>query len=152
MEPAVEVSARIARSPEEVWAAFADPSRYARWSPEASGASSEGPLAQGARFTGSNRNRLMRWSTSCQVVESVPGSAFAFDVSYLGMAVSRWRYVATTDEDGCLVTEQWFDRRGPVMKVLGIVGTGVADRTEHNRQTMTETLAALKAELERAGG
>ena len=152
MEPDVEVCIRINRPAVEVWTAVADPSRFAQWSPESSGASSRGPLVQGARFTGSNRNGPLRWSTACLVVESLPEGAFAFDVSFLGMSVARWRYQLTPDGEGCLVHEQWWDRRGPVMKVLGIVGTGVADRVEHNRRTMNQTLAGLKDDLEASAG
>jgi hypothetical protein len=36
------------------------------------------------------------------------------------------------------------------MKVLGAVGTGVADRRTHNERTMRATLDALAAELEEA--
>jgi hypothetical protein len=99
-------------------------------------------------FSGSNRNGLFRWSTSGRVVESDPGRSFAFDVSFVGLAVSRWRYALTIGSGGVEVVEQWWDRRGPVMKGLGLVGTGVANRREYNEAGMRVTLAALKAGLE----
>ena len=149
LDPDVSVSAVVRCPVDVVWAAIADPVRIAQWSPESSGVSVDpGPLATGARFGGANRNGLFRWSTSCVVVESAPGHAFAFDVTYLGFAVARWRYVVTTVDGGCSVEEQWWDRRGPMMKAVGIVGTGVVDRARHNEETMTATLAALCADLE----
>jgi hypothetical protein len=148
--PDVHVTISVSRPAIDVWRAIADPTRVATWSPEARAAHVDvaGALAVGARFTGSNQNGPLRWTTSCVVVESVQGAAFAFDVSYLGMAVARWRYEITGTAVGCEVEEQWWDRRGPVMKAIGLIGTGVADRVAHNRRTMTKTLAALKADCE----
>jgi hypothetical protein len=64
------------------------------------------------------------------------------------MAVARWRYEIRGTAVGCEVEEQWWDRRGPLMKAIGLIGTGVHDRVVHNRRTMTATLAALKADCE----
>jgi len=149
-EPDVSVATTVAREPQVVWTAVAVPERIASWSPETSGArtATTGPLAVGARFTGSNANRWWRWSTQCVVVESLPGSAFAFEVTYLGLAVARWRYAIASAGEGSIVTEQWWDRRGLLVKAIGIVGTGVIDRRGHNAETMRQTLAALKADLE----
>lgn len=47
--------------------------------------------------------------------------------------------------------EESFDHRGLLMKLLGTLGTGVADRETHNRRTMQETLDALAVELAEAG-
>ena len=153
-EPDVSVATTVARDPDVVWTAVADPERIAAWSPEARGArtTTAGPLTVGARFTGSNANRWWRWSTQCVVVESRQGSAFAFDVTYLGLAVARWRYPIAPTGEGSVVTEEWWERRGPLVKAVGIVGTGVVDRRAHNAETMRQTLAALKADLEAASG
>jgi hypothetical protein len=86
------------------------------------------------------------------VVESVPGSTFAFDVTFLGLEVARWRYEVRADGHGCDVEELWWDHRGFVMRSLGVLGTGVKDRRAHNTRTMTDTLAALKADLEAPAG
>ena len=153
-EPDVSVSTIVTREPGVVWVAVADPQQIASWSPEARAArtATAGPLAVGARFTGSNANRWWRWSTQCAVVESLPGSAFAFDVTYLGLRVARWRYAIAAADEGSFVTEQWWDRRGLVVKAMGVVGTGVVDRRAHNAETMRQTLAALKADLEAVPG
>lgn len=128
----------------------ADPQQISRHSPETTGVRTSvgGPLPVGASFAGSNANGWFRWTTSCVVVESEPRRAFAFDVTFLGLAVSRWRYAVTPEPDGCIVEEQWWDHRGVLMKTIGAVGTGVRDRRAHNTRTMTDTLSALKAHLE----
>jgi carbon monoxide dehydrogenase subunit G len=148
--PDLVVSTTVARSPQEVWSVVADPSRLVAHSPEAHHvrADASGPLPVGALFTGSNRRSVFRWSTRCRVVESTPGEAFAFEVAYLGMAVALWRYVLQPDGAGTRVEEQWTDRRGVLMKAIGAVGTGVADRRAHNERTMRATLESLTRALE----
>jgi uncharacterized protein YndB with AHSA1/START domain len=148
--PDVSVRTTISADPLDIWAAVADPRRLTEWSPDSTAVrcSVEGPLPVGVSFSGSNRNGLFRWSTISRVVESDPGRSFAFDVSFLGLAVSRWRYELTVGPSGVEVQEQWWDRRGPVMTGLGLVGTGVANRREYNEAGMRVTLAALKAGLE----
>lgn len=148
--PDVSVRTTISVDPLHLWAAVADPRRLTEWSPDSTAVrcSLDGPLPVGASFSGSNRNGRFRWSTSSRVVESEPGHAFAFDVTFLGLAVSRWRYELTAGPSGVDVEEQWWDRRGPVMRVLGRVGTGVGNRREYNQAGMRTTLAALRAALE----
>jgi uncharacterized protein YndB with AHSA1/START domain len=149
--PDLEVSVDVRRPAAQVWAAVADPNRFVSWSPEAnavSDASSSGPLPVGATFSGANRHGMFRWTTRCRVVESTPAEAFAFEVTYLGLAVARWRYSLTPQGDTTHVAEQWWDQRGTLMKALGTMGTGVRDRRTHNEITMRATLAALTTELE----
>jgi uncharacterized protein YndB with AHSA1/START domain len=150
--PDVSVDVVVRRTPDSVWDAVADPRRIASWSPEARDVSRTGDVTGampvGTTFAGSNRRGVFRWTTRCAVVESTPGEAFAFDVTYLGMAVARWRYELTAVDGGTRVQEQWWDSRGLAMKAIGLVGTGVADRRTHNERTMRETLAALAADLE----
>jgi hypothetical protein len=152
--PDVSVSVVVRRTPRAVWDAVADPRRIASWSPEAHAVSgtdaASGPMAVGTTFSGTNKRGVFRWTTRCRVVESTPGEAFAFDVTYLGLSVARWRYAITAVDGGSRVEEQWWDTRDAPMKALGAVGTGVADRRTHNERTMRETLAALAADLEEA--
>jgi uncharacterized protein YndB with AHSA1/START domain len=151
--PDLSVRTCIRASSVRVWEAIAEPGRIAEWSPESTGVSdnSAGPLPVGATFSGSNRNGPWRWSTQCVVVESLRGEAFAFDVSFLGLTVARWRYAISAGPDGVDVEEQWWDRRGRVMKVLGALGTGVVDRRSHNEAGMHATLAALRVAMEASG-
>jgi hypothetical protein len=39
--------------------------------------------------------------------------------------------------------QRYTDRRGRVKRLIGRLVTGVADRSEHNHKTMTETLLRL---------
>jgi hypothetical protein len=84
------------------------------------------------------------------VVEAEEGRTFAFDVSSGGLSVARWGYLFEPTAAGCRVEEYWEDRRGPVIKVLGRLATGVADRAPHNRGTMTATLENLATAAESA--
>jgi hypothetical protein len=153
----VSVTIEVGAPPDRVFALVSDLPRMGEWSPEcircewldgARGA------ARGARFKGHNRRGLFRWSTTGEVVACDPGPArreLAFDISFLGMPVARWRYTVEPLADEpttSRVTEQWEDRRGRVMQVLGTVGTGVRDREAHNRAGMEETLRRLKVAAE----
>jgi hypothetical protein len=151
-EADVSVVIEAACSPEAAWQLIADPACISRWSPESTQVKADcaAPLPVGARFRGLNRHGLFRWSTTSRVVESTEGSAFAFDVTFLGTPVARWRYAITPIAGGCRIEEQWWEHRGRMLKVAGIVGTGVADRAKHNRRTMEATLRAMKSELEAA--
>jgi uncharacterized protein YndB with AHSA1/START domain len=145
-ETIVTVERDVAAPPETVWTLISDVTRMGEWSPEATGATwlgdAAGP-AVGARFRGHNRQGWRRWSTTGEVVEAEPGRAFAFDVVAGPLTVARWGYRFEPTETGCRVSERWEDKRGAVIKVLGRLATGVADRSDHNRQGMETTLANL---------
>ena len=125
------------------------------WSPECvrcewiGGATGAAP---GAKFKGYNRVGRRRWSTTGTSSLPTPASELAWDVtSVLGLKVARWRYrIEPDDGGGCLVTESTEDNRGVVMKVLGLVATGVSDRAAHNRAGMEATLAADQGRRSRA--
>lgn len=152
--PDVEVSTHIRCSPEDAWLLVANPAATAAFSPELHSVtmSAQAPLPVGERFTGTNRRGRRQWSTSCRVVESNADKSFAYDVAYMGLSVARWRYVVVPDGDGCHVSEQWWDRRGLVVRFVGEWGTGVHDRPAHNRQTMAITLDRMRAQLEAGAG
>jgi hypothetical protein len=126
-----------------------------RLSPENTGGSwqrgATGP-AVGAVFKGRNRNGVRRWSTTVRVVQSSPGSRFAFAVSsYLGIPVSEWSYdIVPTGDGGCDVTETWADRRPRWFKGPAGLATGVLHRDDTSTAAnLEQTLAALKALAER---
>jgi hypothetical protein len=131
----------------------ADMPRMGEWSPECErvvwmrGASA---ATVGVEFTGHNRTGRRRWSTHGTVTVADRGREFAFEVrSVLNLPVSRWTYRFDSDSPGrCRVTETTVDRRGWVIKMLGRLATGVGDRAERNRQTMTQTLERLRAAAE----
>jgi uncharacterized protein YndB with AHSA1/START domain len=144
----VAVSRHIAADPAAVWRLVGDPTRMGEWSPEALAqqwlGGATGP-AVGARFRGTNRIRWRRWSTVCTVVAWVPEREVGWDVSAYGLAVARWTYRLVPDGAGTLLVEEFSDRRGPLMKVIGVSVRGVADVVAHNRTTMIETLERIGA-------
>lgn len=146
-----QVSADIAAPAEKVWSLVSDLPRMGEWSPENTGGrwigGATGP-ATGARFRGSNRKGLRRWSTTCKVTAADVGAKFAFDVTYGPLPISTWEYTFTDNGTGTTVREEWTDRRPAWMKLGSIPVMGVADRAEHNRLGMQHTLDRLKAAAE----
>ena len=136
-----------------VWQLVSDLPAMGRLSPENAGGrwlrGATGP-AQGARFRGTNRQGWRRWSTRVVVTECEPGRRFAFGVSSLGLAVSRWSYDVADRPGGCVVTETWEDSRGRVIDALGRIVSGVEDRTGYTARSIDQTLAAVKATAEAA--
>ena len=153
MGESTEVSVDVKASPAAVYEMVSDLPRMGRWSPECTrcdwlgGATAAVP---GAKFKGRNRRGPRRWSTTGTVVSARPGEELSFDItSVFGLPVARWTYRITANgEGGSTVVEQWDDRRNGLMKVLGRLATGVADRKEHNTAGMRATLDRIKAEAE----
>jgi hypothetical protein len=147
----VEVTQHMAADPAVVWGMVSDVTRMGRWSPETTSCrwvgGATGP-AEGARFVGTNRYGLRRWSTRCTVTAAEPGRRFAFDVDVAGVPVARWAYDLRETPEGCAVTESWSDRRPRWMRVSSVPVMGIADRAEHNRRGMRATLESLKAASE----
>ena len=148
----VAVSTDVDAPPDRVYRLISDLPRMGEWSPECvrcdwvGGAT--GPVVC-ARFKGGNRRGIYRWSTTGEVVAAEPDRELAFDVSFLGLPVARWRYtVDPGPAGGSRITETWEDRRGRAMRVIGVVGTGVRDRVAHNTDGMRETLDRIKAAAE----
>ena len=145
----VTVSTTIDAPPARVYELVADVTRMGEWSPEC--VRCEWVGGGRTKFKGHNRRGFRRWSTNGTVVEDVPGKAFVFDVDYLGQPVARWgyRFESSPDGAGTVVTETWEPHTSGPMKLIGRLGTGVADRAEHNRAGMAQTLARIKAAAER---
>jgi len=148
----VEVSQDMAADPAKVYDLVSDLPRMGQWSPENTGgrwlAGATGP-AVGAKFKGTNRHRLLRWSTTVKVTDASPGKRFAFEVTYGPVPISTWAYEFEPDGSGCKVVESWSDRRPTWMKIASVPLMQVADRNAHNRRNMQATLAALKAAAEK---
>jgi hypothetical protein len=141
---------RIAARADDVWALVADVTRMGEWSPECVRCRWLGPASPrpGARFKGTSRNGWHRWSTTSTVVDARPGRTFAFDVTYFGRPVARWRYDLSEDSDGTLLSESVEDRRGRVLRAVSPYITGTRDRAPHNVATMQTTLERIKAAAE----
>jgi uncharacterized protein YndB with AHSA1/START domain len=146
--PGDEVSLRIAAPPERLYEIVTDIANMGQLSPECIGGKwlggATGP-AVGARFKGTNKRGIARWSTKNEVVEAEPGRAFAFETQQSG---TRWTYRFEPDGDGTVVTESraaWRSRP-LVAKVFSVLALGgVADHDDEMRDGMRATLERLKA-------
>ncbi len=147
------VTVRIAAPPERIYAMVSDVTQMGRLSPECTGGhwlgGATGP-AVGARFKGSNKRGLARWSTTNEVVAAEPGRAFAFETQQSG---TRWSYRLEPDGDGTLVTEERaaFKARPLLARVFSRVALGGVDEHDDElRAGMRATLERLKAVAEGA--
>lgn len=146
--PQVSRTVTVDAPSERLWALISDLPGMGRFSPENTGGSwadgADGP-AVGARFRGTNRAGWRRWGTQVVVVRCLPGLEFAFTAAALGQVAAEWSYVVQSTASGCTVTETWTDRRGPLIKGLGRLVTGVADRPAYAATSIEQTLAGVKA-------
>jgi ribosome-associated toxin RatA of RatAB toxin-antitoxin module len=150
-QPEVRVERLIRAEPLELYELVADVGRMGEWSPETEACTWSGGAtgpAVGAKFKGTNRNGKKKWSTDCSVVAAEPGKVFAFDVKAGPFKVARWTYTFDVSGDACRVTETWTDQRGRIATWAGKPASGVADRGDHNRTTMEQTLERLATAVE----
>jgi hypothetical protein len=105
----------------------------------------------GARFRGTNKRGIRRWSTVATVTDAAPGTQFAFDVTSLGVIpIARWQYDIAPAEGGCVVTESTWDRRPSWFYGIAWLSTGVTDRAGVNTRNIAKTLQRLKEKAESA--
>ncbi len=151
MAETVSVSREIGAPADSVWAMVSDVTRMGEWSPETTNAEwvkgATAPVV-GARFKGTNQGGGKTWSTGATVTSADPGRRFSFLVAVGMLKVAEWSYDFEPTDAGCRVTETWADRRNGLTKALGKPLTGVADRAEHNRAGMEQTLERLAAAAE----
>jgi len=144
-------SIEIAVAPETAFAAIADLPAMGRRSPENRGGKwlngVTGP-ARAAKFKGDNTHGSSSWSTIATVTDYAVPNRFAFNVKYGAFKISRWVYDVERTPGGCRVTESWTDRRGYLVR--RDARKNDYDRAEFTRESIRETLARLKAELEAA--
>jgi len=108
----------------------------------------DGPVV-GATFDGHNRHGELEWTTQGKVIEADPGRAFAFECSMMDYHYSTWGYRIEPTDSGCRVTEWTEDLRPQSAMEFSKKISGIDDRTERNRQTMTVTLERLAAAVEK---
>jgi uncharacterized protein YndB with AHSA1/START domain len=147
----VEISRFIAAPPEAVYDAIADVTRMGEWSTECHTCEwHEGVDAPvvGATFDGHNRNGDHEWTTQGKVVTAEPGREFAFECSMMDFHYATWGYRIEPADGGCLVTEWSDDFRPESTLEFSKQISGVDDRAERNRATMSSTLERLAAALE----
>jgi uncharacterized protein YndB with AHSA1/START domain len=147
-QAADEVSLRISAPPDLVYEIVTDVAGMGRLSPECTGGrwlgDATGP-AVGARFKGTNKRGMVRWSTTNEVVEADPGRAFSFKTLQSGY---QWTYRMEPDGEGTLVSESRapFRARPLLAKVVTQLLLGGEDgHTDELRAGMQHSLERLKA-------
>jgi hypothetical protein len=150
-EPTATAEITVGAQPQAVYDLVSDVTRIGDFAVECRSCEwiDAGGPADGARFKGSNRRGVRRWSTVSRVTDAEPGRRFGFETSSLGTPVARWQYDLVATADGCQVTESTWDRRPGWFRVASIVATGVRDRTAENSQNIRTTLERLKAVVEK---
>jgi hypothetical protein len=147
----VEETVDIHAPPDLVYDTVIDVTRWGRFSPECTGAttqSHDGPLQVGSKFSGHNRRGpIRRWTTHCTVTAAEPGRLFSFDSAAIGLPIATWSYhlEAIDGGTGTRLTETWHDNRGRLMRSIAVIVSGIRDRATHNRESMQITLQRLKA-------
>jgi hypothetical protein len=146
-------SIEIEAPPEKLYELVSDVRRMGEWSPECrqcqwlDGAT--GP-AVGARFKGTNRNGVARWSTKPRVVAADEGREFAFVTRWLGRDMTRWSYRFEPSGDRTTVTES-FEMLADMPWYFGVterIMMGISDRKADLEANMAETLRKIKAAAE----
>lgn len=151
-----QASTDVDASPTALYDVVSDVRRIGEWSPECrrcewiGGAS--GPVV-GARFKGSNRRGVARWSTKPRVVVADPGRDFAFVTGHLGRDMTRWSYRFESTTGGTKVTESFEMLRDMpwYFRLADRLLMGVKDRKADLETNMGETLRRLKAAVEDRG-
>lgn len=147
----IEISKDIAASPEQAYAAISDVTRMGEWSQECHTCEwhegFDGPVV-GATFDGHNRNGEYEWTTQGTVIEAEPGRAFTFECSMMEFHFSTWGYRFEPTDSGCRVTEWSEDLRPESVMEFSKQTSGIDDRSERNRATMSTTLERLASSLE----
>jgi uncharacterized protein YndB with AHSA1/START domain len=148
-----EVVRYIAAPAETVYDLVTDVTRMGEWSPECfrgewvDGAA--GP-AVGARFRGSSKRGLVRWSTTPRVVTADRPRAFGFVTTHRGHEETMWTYRLVPQGDGTTVTET-FEMLADLpwyLRLVERVAMGVKDRRADLVAGMAETLRRLGAAAE----
>lgn len=98
--------------PEAVWAIVADVTRVGEWSHECRGAHWVGgatEAAPGARFRGSNRSGLFRWSRSCRFTVVEPPRRLVWRTTGLWGEVdsTEWRIELEPYEGGTRIIQSY---------------------------------------------
>jgi uncharacterized protein YndB with AHSA1/START domain len=152
MTKRLEISRDMAAPPDLVYAAISDVTRMGEWSEECHDCEwhegYDGPVV-GARFDGHNHNGKHEWTTQAKVVEADPGRAFVFECSMMDFHYATWGYRIEQTKSGSRVTEWSEDLRPESAMEFSKQISGVDDRTERNRKTMSDTLERLAVALEK---
>ena len=146
-----EARIHIDAPPDVVWALLADVERMGSWSPECyrvrwlDGATS--PAKPGARFKGSNKSGLLRWSMTCEVKVAEPGREVAWSTVDGDKEVVRWTYRMQNVNGGTELVESFDAKSWPLM-VRVFEDIVMRNRDEKRAAAMQKTLERIKAAAE----
>jgi uncharacterized protein YndB with AHSA1/START domain len=139
-----QATVHINAAPEKVYAMVTDVTRMGEWSPECQKAEwidgASGPAA-GARFKGSNKKGIIRWSTKPTVKVADPGKEFTFDVG----KNTRWSYRFAPKDGGTELTESFEALR---YNLLFKITQPPRRRTRELQQGIERTLERIKQAAE----
>ncbi len=158
-----QVSRHMPGSTERLYALVSDVRRMGEWSSECRHCEwidgSTGPVV-GARFKGTSKRGVVRWSTTPRIDTAEEGRELAFVTSHRGHDETKWTYRFEAEGKGTTVTES-FEMLADVpwyLRLCERVLMGVKDRKADLESGMTETLRRLEAAVAsdlhrgRAGG
>jgi hypothetical protein len=146
-----EVSLYVEAPPEKLYGLVSDIQRMGEWSPECRACHWIGDTTApvvGARFKGTNRRGLVRWTTELQIVTANPGREFAFAKPRNDDA--KWTYRFEPQADGTTVTES-FEMQADLPRHIAFIERrilGIKDRKADLEEGMRETLRRLKTAAE----
>ncbi|MFI5268967.1 MAG: SRPBCC family protein [Chloroflexota bacterium] len=145
-----EASMQIEAAPLATYGLVADVTRMGEYSPECFRClwlDGDGPRV-GARFRGTNKFGVVRWSRVCEVVAAEPGRELAFRTLPLFPYAdsTTWRYTFQPADAGTWVTESYEITKLPRWMQLVEVISG---RPKLLPQAMHRTLGRIKAAAER---
>jgi len=147
-QPSDSATLVISASPERLYGLVTDVAGMGRLSPECTGGKwldgATGPTV-GARFRGTNRRGIVRWSTTSTVVVADPGREFTFQTPDSG---AQWSYRFEPVGDATRVTEsrRMFMERPALARWFSKLLLGGTE--SHDREMdagMMVTLERLKA-------
>jgi hypothetical protein len=151
-----EARVHVSAPPEKVYDLVSDVTRMGEWSPETTHCrwigDATGP-AVGARFKGTNRRGVARWTTKPEVVAAEPGREFAFVTNLVGFnrPMTRWTYRFEGAPDGGTDMTESFEMVNDLPWYIAFGDRYVMrikDRKADLEQAMSQTLGRIKAAAE----
>ena len=148
-----EARLHVDAEPDVLYDMVSDVTRMGEWSPETircewlDGAT--GPEA-GARFKGTNKRGMLRWSTKPEVVTADRGREFSFVTKSVGPS-TKWTYRFGAAAGGGTDLVESFETLDPASKPLLFVERrfmGITDRKADLESGMLRTLERIKAVAE----
>lgn len=146
-----EVTVEIAAPPATVWELISNFDNMARWSPELTALrwlDGANRAEVGARFKGTNRHGMARWSTKSAVTRLEAQSVVEWQVAESGM---RWGYrLEPTPDGGTRVTEYREKTRPVPLYVTLVQRSGLIGRNREALMVagMHKTLDRIKEAAE----